>query len=134
MVAVVNIDGLAMPNPGLGTYGYVIRIGGRDKIERCGLAGRRVTNNYAEYAALEKALEEVASLGEREVIVKSDSRLLVGQMGMGWKVKKGGYVEMYKKAKDMVKKFESVKFEWVPREKNEEADMLTNIALKDLRS
>jgi len=58
----------------------------------------------------------------------------VGQMGMGWKVKKGGYVEMYKKAKDMVKKFESVKFEWVPREKNEEADMLTNIALKDLRS
>ncbi len=130
MTVQVNIDGLAMPrNPGVGTYGYVVYEGGRKLAEGEGLAGYNVTNNYAEYTALVEALKRLVQLGVRDgVVVKSDSQLLVGQMSRGWQVKGGGYVAKLKEARDMLKEFSSVAFEWVPREKNEEADLLSRVA------
>jgi len=127
---VVFIDGLAEPsNPGTGTYGYVIYCGSKKLAEDGGLAGRGVTNNFAEYSALVMALKKLKSLGITEdVTIRSDSKLLVGQMGQGWKVKKGGYVEKFNEAKELLKEFGPAKFEWVPREDNREADLLSRIA------
>ena len=130
MTVVVYVDGLSEPkNPGTGTYGYVIYDGAKKLAEGGGLAGYDVTSNYAEYTALEQALSKLKSLGiEGDVLVRSDSQLLVGQMGAGWKVKGGMYVEKLKAVKDLLKELGSVGFEWIPREQNQEADLLTRIA------
>ena len=62
------------------------------------------------------------------MLVRSDSQLLVGHMSEGWKVKGGMYVEKLKAVQDLLKEFGSVRFEWIPRERNQEADLLTRIA------
>ena len=125
----VYIDGLAEGNPGTGTYGYLIYDGERKLAEGNDLAGYAVTNNYAEYTALVEAMKKLRRLGvEGDVVVRSDSQLLVGQMSKGWKAKGGGYLEKLKEARDLVKEFGSIKFEWIPREKNAEADLLSRVA------
>lgn len=125
-----NIDGLAEPrNPGTGTYGYVIYDGKKKLAEGEGLAGYDVTNNCAEYTALVEVLKKLKELRtEEEVVIRSDSQLLVGQMSRGWEVKRGGYMGKLKEARDLLKEFGSVTFEWIPREQNEEADLLSRIA------
>jgi len=130
MTVTAYVDGLAQPkNPGIGTYGYVIYDGSKKVAEGSGLAGYDVTSNYAEYTALEQALTRLRSMGvEGDVLIKSDSKLLVGHLSSGWKVKGGMYVEKLKAAKDLLKEFGSVSFEWIPREENQEADLLTRIA------
>jgi ribonuclease HI len=130
MTAVAYIDGLAEPsNPGVGTYGYVIYEGRKKLAEGSGLAGPHVTSNYSEYTALAEAFKKLRELGiEGDILVRSDSRLLVGQMSQGWKVKGGMYIDKLKEARDLLKGFDSVAFEWVPREQNSEADLLTRVA------
>ncbi|MBI3859175.1 MAG: ribonuclease HI family protein [Thaumarchaeota archaeon] len=126
----IYVDGLAMPsNPGTGTFGYAIYDGDRKLSEGEGLAGYGVTNNFAEYTALVEGLKRARELGiEGDVVVRSDSKLLVGQMGEGWEVKGGGYVSKLKEARDLTREFGSISFEWIPREKNGEADLLSRIA------
>ena len=82
MAVVVYVDGLAMPsNPGTGTYGFVMYEGARKITEGSGLAGRGVTSNFAEYTALAEALKKLRALGVKgDVLVRSDSKLLVGHM------------------------------------------------------
>lgn len=130
MTVTAYIDGLSLPsNPGTGTYGFVIYDGTRKLAEGSGLAGHDVTSNYAEYTALAEALKKLRSLRvEGDVLVRSDSQLLVGQMSEGWKVKGGMYVGKLKEVRDLVKDFGSIRFEWIPREQNSEADLLTRIA------
>jgi len=130
LTVTVYVDGLAQPkNPGVGTYAYVIYDGQKRLSEGSGLAGYDVTSNFAEYTSLEQALRRLKSLGvEGDVLIRSDSQLLVGQMSAGWKIKGGMYVEKLKEVRDLLKEFGSVQFEWIPREKNEEADLLTRVA------
>ena len=130
MTVTVYIDGLAEPaNPGTGTFGFLIYDGTRKLAEGSGLAGYEVTSNYAEYTALTEAFKKLKELGiEEDVLIRSDSTLLVGQMSEGWKVKGGMYVDKLKEARDLMKGFGSIRFEWIPREQNTEADLLTRIA------
>lgn len=91
-----------------------------------------MTNNYAEYTALVEALRRLKELRSLDsVIIRSDSQLLVGQMAKGWEVKGGGYVGKLKEAKDLLSEFASITFEWVPREQNREADLLSRIAYEN---
>jgi ribonuclease HI len=135
----IYTDGLAEPtNPGIGTYGYVVLKDGKRFAESQGFAGDPVSNNHAEYAGLVEALKFVKTVAEEneQVIVKSDSKLLVNQMNGDWNVSKkamrttgeGTYVEKYLEAKTVVSGFPRVTFVWVPREENTEADMLSRIA------
>jgi len=130
MTVTAYIDGLAQPrNPGVGTFGFVIYDGPKKLAEGAGLAGYDVTSNFAEYTALHQALSRLKSMGvEGDVLIRSDSQLLVGQMSAGWKVKGGMYVEKLKAVRDLLKEFGSVMFEWIPREQNQEADLLTRVA------
>jgi ribonuclease HI len=130
MTIEVYIDGLSEPtNPGIGTFGYVIY---RDKEKLKsghGLVGEKVTNNVAEYAALIEALRFLKSAGlDEAIVVKSDSRLLVNQMLGKWKTKRGQYLENYLRAKELAGQIKSINFRWIPREQNEEADILSRIA------
>jgi ribonuclease HI len=135
LTVTVYVDGLSMPkNPGTGTYGYVIYEGPKKIAEGSGLAGHDVTSNFAEYTALAEALKRLKALGiEGDVLVRSDSNLLVGHMSQGWKVKGGMYVAKLKEVRDLVSEFGSIRFEWIPREQNSEADLLTRIAYEKFR-
>ncbi len=125
----VYVDGLAEPNPGVGTFGYVIYEDGKRIFEKSEFIGEKVSNNYAEYSALVSAFKELLARGLTQgVRVKSDSSLLVGQMKGEWKRKRGGYLEKYKEARELSSRFQDLTFEWVPRKQNEDADLLSRIA------
>jgi ribonuclease HI len=133
----IYTDGLAEPrNPGIGTYGYVVYRDGRELKRGHGFDGEPVSNNHAEYAGLIEALRSVAALADEEIMVKSDSKMMVNQMAGDWKVSKkafkstepGSYVEKYLEAKELSKGFTSLRFAWVPREENSEADQLSRVA------
>jgi len=132
---IVYIDGLAEPrNPGTGTYGFVIYEDDKKLAEGEGLAGHDVTNNFAEYTALVEALKKLKEMRvPGSAVVRTDSRLLHGQMSGRWKVKGGGYVQKLKEAKDLVREFSSVTFEWIPRDENAEADLLSRVAYEKER-
>jgi ribonuclease HI len=135
MAVTVYIDGLSQPrNPGTGTYGFAVYEGRKKLAEGRGLAGRDVTSNYAEYTALAEALKKLKELGvEGDVLVRSDSQLLVGQMSKGWEAKGGAYVQKLKEVRDLIGGFGSIAFEWIPREQNSEADLLTRVAYEQFK-
>lgn len=138
MVIIVYCDGLCEPtNPsGIATYGYVIYRGEIKLHEGFGVVGegQGMSNNVAEYAALCKALTHLRGVGleNEEVIVKSDSKLLVNQMNGVWKKhNRGLYVPKYLEARALQRGFRSIRFEWVDRELNTEADALSRRAYED---
>src|SRR3989449_11006800 len=116
-------------NPGTGAYGYVVYDSSGKLAEGNDVVGDNVSNNFAEYSALVAALNELLRRGlTKDVTIKSDSKLLVNQMIGKWKRRKGGYLEKYREASELAKKFEGLALEWVPREKNSEADHLSRVA------
>ena len=131
----VHVDGLCEPvNPGgTATYGYVIRNdAGRDIARKSGVVGKgsAMSNNVAEYAALCEALRFLITekMTRVPIEIRSDSRLLVNQMKGEWKFHKGLYAQKYREAKALANQFDRVKFRWIPREENKEADALSREA------
>jgi len=124
----VYTDGLAEPNPGIGTYGFTIYKNGRRLTDGHGFAGEPVTNNFAEYEGLVKALQKVREYPDEEIVVYSDSKLVVNQMEGVWKFKKGAYVDKFLKARELAKTFPHIRFKWIRREENSEADELSRVA------
>lgn len=133
---VVHFDGLCQPkNPGgIATYGFVVFRDGRRIHEGRGIAGTPYTpsstNNVAEYTGVVKALEYLADqkLSEDAVIVRGDSELVIKQLNGEYKVKSPNLALLHARARELFLRFPDLKFEWVPREKNRDADALTNLA------
>jgi ribonuclease HI len=136
-VIVVYVDGLCEPcNPnGVACWGFVIYKDGKKQFKGKGVIGegQGMSNNLAEYTALCKALKELINHGwqNEEVIVKSDSGLLVNQMAGWWEVHGGLYYPAYAEAVKVAQSFSEISFMWVPREQNEEADMLSRQAYEE---
>lgn len=134
---VVNCDGLCEPvNPGgTATYGFVARRGPELLTEDCGVVakGPAATNNLAEYTAVIKALEwavEALATGE-PVTIRTDSQLVVNQVNGEWAVPSPNIRPLCKAARLLLSKLcqgHSARLEWVPRERNQEADRLTRAA------
>jgi ribonuclease HI len=122
-------DGLAEPrNPGIGTYAFIVYRDGELLAQGSGFVGDPVSNNEAEYEALIRGLKAILSYSTEQVVVMSDSQLLVNQMSGRWKVKKGAYRERSLEAKKLAESFKLLEFMWVPREMNQKADALTRAA------
>lgn len=108
MKLIVYIDGLCLPrNPGgIAAFGYVIYRDGVKLKEGYGVSaeGAEASNNLAEYAALTTALKEIIESGwmYKEVEVYSDSLLLVNQMSSRWRARGGRYLNMYRKALELI--------------------------------
>jgi ribonuclease HI len=130
---VIHTDGGARGNPGPAAYAYVIERPGAPDIEVKAYLGR-TTNNVAEYTGLVKALEHARELGVREVVVHSDSELMVKQLNGAYKVKNAGLLPLYRQADELRRAFDSVHVRHVYREQNTRADRLCNEALDDPRS
>ena len=123
------IDGAARPNPGTGGIGVVIRGDNWDYTISEACQGR-VSNNQAEYKALVRALSELVENRiptNHEILIFSDSEMLVEQMCKRRQVARGGaYVPDYIQAMKLKLHFNNLSFQYIPREENAEADMLAS--------
>jgi ribonuclease HI len=125
---ILHTDGGSRGNPGPAAYAYVIERPGHPPIEEMVFMGSS-TNNIAEYTGMLKALEHSLELGARNVVVHSDSELMVKQMNGDYKVKNPGLLPLYQQACKLAKQFATCKFKHVYREQNTHADRLCNEAL-----
>jgi ribonuclease HI len=127
-------DGLCDPNPGgVATYGFIIKRDGKKIHEGHGLAGTpktaQATNNVAEYTGLIRALEWLAGQKTKgSIIVRGDSDLIIKQVRGEYKVKSGLLAPLHGEVQDLLEKLPGVTLEWIPRDRNAEADRLTNLA------
>src|SRR5690606_3419706 len=127
---VLEADGGARGNPGPAGYGAVIRDAatGQILVERAAAIGI-ATNNVAEYQGLIAGLTAAAELGADQVEVRMDSKLVIEQMSGRWKIKHPGLRPLAAQAAGLVRRFQSVSWQWVPRDRNHEADRLANQAM-----
>lgn len=128
---VINTDGGARGNPGPAALGVVIRSPDGAVLAEVAEALGVQTNNVAEYTAVVRALQRASELGALVVHVRSDSKLLVEQLGGRWKIKNPTLQVLHETVRALAKKFEAVTYEHVPREQNTDADALVNQALDD---
>ena len=84
------------------------------------------TNNVAEYRAALEGLRLAREFGAEEVLLRSDSRLLVEQLSGRFRVKNPTLIRLHGEVRSLVSEFTRVHFEHVPREFNKEADRLAN--------
>ena len=128
---VAYIDGGARGNPGPAGYGVRIeRTDGSLVEEFCESIGV-ATNNVAEYRGLIAALEWARRHGATDVLVRSDSLLLVQQMRGAFKVKNAGLQPLYAKGRLLANEIGRVRFEHVGRALNAHADRLANAAMDE---
>ena len=72
----------------------------------------------AEYRAacgLSRAIE----LGARQVLLRSDSKLLIEQLAGRWKVKNPTLIRLHGEIRALIKRLDRIRLEHVPRERNE---------------
>ena len=122
-------DGGSRGNPGPAGIGVVILDDKKKKIKEIYKYIGEATNNVAEYSALISGLEEVANLGGNEVVIHMDSELAIKQLSGEYKVKDAGIRELFEKALNILKKFNSFEVKHIERAKNKEADKLVNKAI-----
>lgn len=105
--------------------------------------GEGMTNNVAEYAAINDALRytlgRTAMLAERDMGVTfySDSQLVINQIAGKWACNAPGLRELrenaVRHAEALIIAGVRVSFEWIPREQNMDADALTRKAYQEAR-
>lgn len=131
--AVLYCDGACEPkNPGgVATYGWVAYWNGKRARSGYGVVcqGEGATNNVAEYTAVIRALEYLKGKGYGgQVKIYTDSQLIVNQINGLWRVNKPALRELKIKVSALCTHFDGVSFEWVPRDRNREADELSRRA------
>jgi ribonuclease HI len=125
------VDGAARGNPGQAGCGAVIyNENGAVLKELCRYLGH-ATNNVAEYEGLLMGLEALVALGQKSVVVQSDSQLLVRQLNGEYRVKDEKLKALYERALALLRRFDSYRILHVPREMNKLADRLANRAIDE---
>jgi len=89
------------------------------------------TNNVAEYRAAIEALRRAAELGADTLLLRSDSKLLIEQLSGRWRIKNPTLLRLHTEARALMKGFESVQLEHVPRDLNRDADRLANAGVEE---
>ncbi|MFL5767570.1 MAG: ribonuclease HI family protein [Actinomycetota bacterium] len=128
---IVSTDGASRGNPG--PAGYGVSIAGPDGtiIEELAKGIGIATNNVAEYTAALEGLRKAAELGAKDVLLRSDSRLLIEQLSGRYRVKNPTLQRLHAEARKLAKGFERVRYEHVRRELNKEADRLANLGVDE---
>lgn len=82
------------------------------------------THNTAEWQALILGLRLALKHGERHVVVKGDSMLVVRQINREWTTKNAALRSLRTQAEELLALFESSRVEWIPRKENRRTDEL----------
>lgn len=126
----VEADGGSRGNPGVAGYGALVRdpaTGALLDIDAQPLG--KASNNVAEYSGLIAGLRLARAIDpEATVHVKMDSKLVVEQMSGRWKIKHADMQKLAAEAKSLLPPGQ-VTYEWIPRARNKDADLLSNEAM-----
>nr|XP_009774699.1 PREDICTED: uncharacterized protein LOC104224709 [Nicotiana sylvestris]XP_016495805.1 PREDICTED: uncharacterized protein Mb2253c-like [Nicotiana tabacum] len=87
-----------------------------------------ITNNEAEYEAVIAGLELALELEIEQIVIKSDSQLVVNQMRGTYTAREARMQQYLEKARNLVTQFQTWKVMQIPREENAEANALANLA------
>jgi ribonuclease H / adenosylcobalamin/alpha-ribazole phosphatase len=123
---IVNCDGAARGNPGPAGIGVVISDEDGEVLDEIAEGIGVATNNVAEYRAAIAGLARAAELGAHEVLLRSDSRLLIEQLEGRFRVKNPTLQRLHGEVRGLAQAFRDVHYEHVGREMNKEADRLAN--------
>lgn len=126
---IINTDGGARGNPGPAGLGFVIRDEFGAVLYQAGEYLGQQTNNFAEYSALIRALEEAVQLGGTHLDIRMDSELIVKQMKGLYKIKEPTLQELARKVFKLQNHFQQIIFIHIRRELNKDADALVNQAI-----
>lgn len=126
----IHTDGAARGNPGPAGLGAVLRDAatGETLAELARFLGRR-TNNFAEWSAVEAALTEALRLGATAVDLRTDSELVARQIAGRYRVRHADLKPIHARVMDLLGRFDAYTVGHVPRERNREADRLSNVAI-----
>ncbi len=129
LALVAYADGGSRGNPGKAACAaIVLDAGGAELLRRARLLGK-TTNNVAEYEGVLLALGLCRELGARVVTLRLDSELVVRQVDGSYKVKHPELQRLHTRVHELVKEFDTVEVEHVPRAQNHDTDKLVNLAL-----
>jgi len=129
MKLIIHIDGGARGNPGIAGAGIVLRGAGDRPLVEAGYYLGHQTNNVAEYTALLKALEAAKRAGASQLVIHSDSELLVRQINGEYRVRNPALKDLFDDAFARLRGFEKWEVRHVRREQNTRADELANLAM-----
>lgn len=125
-------DGGSRGNPGPGAGAYLLQSPSGELIEGRAIFFPQTTNNAAEYSAVLEGLKAARNRGVQDVVLFSDSELLIRQLTGQYKVKSSTLLPLYEACRALLAGFERWRLQHIPREKNAAADQLANEAM-DLR-
>jgi ribonuclease HI len=130
----IHTDGAARGNPGPAGLGAVLRDAANGEIvaELARFLGIR-TNNYAEWTAVEAALEEALRLGATDVDLRMDSELVARQISGRYRVKHADLKPIHARVMAMLGRLRGYSVGHIPRELNKDADRLSNVAIDERR-
>ena len=120
--ATIHFDGGGQ-SPGAVTAACIVELSDGSVVQ----AVRRFdqgTHNIAEWHALILGLRLALNHGERHVVVKGDSMLVVKQVNRGWKTKNPALLSLRTEAEELRERFVSSPVEWIPRKENRRAHEL----------
>lgn len=123
---IVACDGASRGNPGPAGAGVQITDADGDVLAEVAEGLGAATNNVAEYTAVIRGLERARDLGATDVLLRSDSQLLINQLTGRYRVKSPHLHPLHRRVRELATGFDSIKFEHVRRERNTEADRLAN--------
>ena len=112
--AVIYTDGASRGNPGNSAWAYIILNNGIIETRNSGFC-EYATNNQAEYSAVINALSDAEKQGFKNILLYSDSQLIIRQLRGEYKVRDRCLRKLYLKAMAIITQFDSVFFENVPR-------------------
>jgi ribonuclease HI len=126
---VLFTDGGSRGNPGPAGGGVVVLNPEGQVLLRKAIYLGNITNNMAEYLALLAWLEMVTNLHPAEVSIRMDSELIVRHLNGQYKVRSADLAPLYRRTLEFIRRFPKVDIAHIPREQNQEADRLANLAL-----
>ena len=128
----IYTDGAARGNPGPAGLGAILRDAetGAVLAELARFLGVR-TNNYAEWTAVDDALQEALRLGAAHVDLRMDSELVARQISGRYRVKHPDLKPIHAGVMAMLAKLDGYTVGHVPRELNKDADRLSNVAIDE---
>jgi ribonuclease HI len=125
----IHTDGGARGNPGPAASGIVIKDEQKNILAHYGEYLGETTNNVAEYSAVVSGLKKAKVLGATDIVVISDSKLVIEQLKQNWKVKDIKLQKLFIECWNLLAPFKTKTFLHVLRDKNKEADKEVNIVL-----
>ena len=129
----IYTDGASRKNPGHSAFGLqIVNMENKIIYEDSGYLGPEETNNFAEYQGVIRALKLAKQKKITNVVVYSDSQLVIDQLNGKSRVKSPNLKPLFSKCQKILKAIPSCKFIHIPRKENKGADKLANQVLDNL--